>query len=132
MVEKDVIKLERNLGGIKNMRKVPGAVFIIDPGAEKIAVAEARKLNIPVIAITDTNCDPDGIDYVVPGNDDAIKSITLFTSYFANSIVEGSANKRVDSVDGPKKDVACRTNRLRSFDGVFFLKFGFLMPGDVF
>jgi small subunit ribosomal protein S2 len=75
-------KLEKNLGGIKNMRKLPGAVFVIDPNNEKIAIKEANNLGIPVVAITDTNCDPEGIDYIVPGNDDAIKSITMFTEYF--------------------------------------------------
>lgn len=89
-VEKEVIKLEKNLGGIKNMRKLPGAVFIVDPSNEKIAVKEANLLNIPIVAITDTNCDPDGIEYIVPGNDDAIKSITLFSEYFAGAITEGS------------------------------------------
>ncbi|RLA64674.1 MAG: 30S ribosomal protein S2 [Epsilonproteobacteria bacterium] len=89
-IEKEVIKLERNLGGIKDMRKLPGAIFIIDPNNEKIAIKEANVLGIPVVALIDTNCDPGGISYLVPGNDDAIKSINLFTAYFANSIVEGS------------------------------------------
>ncbi|MBT3235140.1 MAG: 30S ribosomal protein S2 [Bdellovibrionales bacterium] len=89
-VEKEVNKLERNLGGIKDMRKLPGAVFVVDPNNERIAVLEANKLKIPVIAITDTNCDPTGIDYVVPGNDDAIKSISIFTDYFSEAIAEGS------------------------------------------
>ena len=88
-IEKEVTKLERNLGGIKDMRKLPGAVFIVDPNAEKIAVNEAKNLGIPVVAITDTNCDPEDVDYVVPGNDDAIKSIIIFTEYFAKSIAEG-------------------------------------------
>ncbi len=89
-VEKEVNKLERNLGGIKDMRKLPGAVFVVDPNNERIAVKEANKLKIPVVAITDTNCDPTGIDYIVPGNDDAIKSISIFTDYFAEAIAEGS------------------------------------------
>jgi small subunit ribosomal protein S2 len=103
-ITKEVEKLERNLGGIKNMRKLPGAIFIVDPEVEDIAVAEARNLNIPVVAITDTNCDPTKVDYVVPGNDDAIKSITLFTQYFANAVSEGN-NKRKSS-GTPSKDVS--------------------------
>ena len=71
------------------MRKLPGAIFVVDPNNERIAIREANTLGIPVIAVTDTNCDPEGVDYVVPGNDDAIKSIVLFTSYFSNSVVEG-------------------------------------------
>lgn len=81
-------KLERFLGGIKNMPELPGAIFIIDPRKEKIAVNEARKLGIPVVAIVDTNCDPDEIDYVIPGNDDAIRAVKLLTSVIADAIVE--------------------------------------------
>jgi small subunit ribosomal protein S2 len=88
-VEKDVQKLEKSLGGIKDMRKLPGAMFVIDPTAEKIAVNEARNLGIPVVALIDTNCDPSGIDYVVPANDDAIKSVTLFADYFGSSVAQG-------------------------------------------
>lgn len=88
-IEKEIEKLEKNIGGIKNMRKLPGALFVIDPENEKIAIAEAKNLGIPVVAITDTNCDPEPIDFVVPGNDDAIKSIKLFTSYFANAVAQG-------------------------------------------
>lgn len=89
-IEKDMAKLEKNLGGIKNMRKLPGAIVVVDPNNERIAVKEANNLNIPVIAVTDTNCDPDGVDYIVPGNDDAIKSITLFSEYFGAAVAEGS------------------------------------------
>ncbi len=96
-IEKDMAKLERNLGGIKNMRKLPGAIFVIDPNNEKIAIKEANNLNIPVVAITDTNCDPTGIDYIVPGNDDAIKSITMFAEYFSNAVAEGSKGVKKDS-----------------------------------
>ncbi len=90
-IEKEVVKLEKNLGGIKDMRKLPGALFVIDPGNERIAVTEAKTLGIPVVALTDTNCNPEGIDYIVPANDDAIKSIILFAEYFANSVIEGNA-----------------------------------------
>ncbi|MCO5141955.1 MAG: 30S ribosomal protein S2 [Oligoflexia bacterium] len=83
-------KLEKNLGGITEMRKLPGALFIIDPSKEKTAVLEANRLGIPVIAIVDTNCDPEGIDYVIPGNDDAIKSIRLFCGLMAEACIEGN------------------------------------------
>lgn len=98
-IEKEVTKLEKNLGGIKDMRKLPGAVFVIDPNSERIAVQEANKLGIPVIAITDTNCNPDGVDFVVPGNDDAIKSITLFTEYFGNAVAQGGKRTKKKSDD---------------------------------
>src|SRR4051812_11606842 len=87
--EKD--KLEQSLGGIKAMKKLPDAVFVIDPKQEEIAVKEARKLGIPVVAVIDTNCDPDMIDYKVPGNDDAIRAIRLFCSAIAEAIIEGKA-----------------------------------------
>ncbi|MBS3908179.1 MAG: 30S ribosomal protein S2 [Actinobacteria bacterium] len=82
-------KLQRNLGGITDMKKLPGAVFIIDPRKERIAVQEARRLEIPIIAIVDTNCDPDEIDYVIPGNDDAIRAVTLITRVIADAALEG-------------------------------------------
>ncbi|SHF51030.1 SSU ribosomal protein S2P [Desulfacinum infernum DSM 9756] len=82
-------KLERNLGGIKNMTRLPGAVYVVDPQKEKIAVAEANRLGIPVVAIIDTNCDPDVIDYPIPGNDDAIRAIKLITTRIADACVEG-------------------------------------------
>ena len=89
MLNKEGAKLERSLGGIKEMNRLPGAVFIIDPKKEHIAVAEANRLQIPVVAIVDTNCDPDMIDYVIPGNDDAIRSIKLFTANIAEACIEG-------------------------------------------
>lgn len=89
-LEKQREKLERNLGGIREMRKLPGAVFIIDPNKEQTAVLEAKKLGIPTIGIVDTNCDPTGVDFVIPGNDDAIKSIRLFCSLIADSCIEGN------------------------------------------
>ena len=82
-------RLEKFLGGIKNMKKLPGALFIVDPRKERIAIAEAKKLNIPVVAIVDTNCDPDEVDYVIPGNDDAIRAVKLIASTISNAIVEG-------------------------------------------
>ncbi len=81
-------KLEENLGGIKTMRGLPGALFVVDPNKEHLAVAEARKLNIPIVGIVDTNCDPDEVDYVIPGNDDAIRSIKLIASAMADAVIE--------------------------------------------
>ncbi len=89
-LEKQMQKLEKNLGGMTEMRKLPGALFIIDPSKERSAVLEANKLGIPVIGVVDTNCDPTGIDYVIPGNDDSIKSIHLFSSLIAESCLEGA------------------------------------------
>ncbi len=88
-MEKDLAKLQKNLGGIKDMDVLPGAIFLVDPKKEHIAVREARKLNIPVIAIADTNCDPDDIDYIIPGNDDAIRAIRLICSKIADACIEG-------------------------------------------
>ena len=85
----EIEKLEKYLGGIKDMKKLPGALFVVDPRKEKIAVAEAKKLGIPVVAIVDTNCDPDEVDYVIPGNDDAIRAVKLIASTMANAIIEG-------------------------------------------
>ena len=87
-------KLDKNLGGIKDMKKLPAAIFIVDPKKEHNAVAEARKLNIPIIAIVDTNCDPDEIDYVLPGNDDAIRAVKLITSTMANAVLEGKQGEQ--------------------------------------
>ncbi len=101
-VEKEVVKLEKNLGGIKNMRKLPGAVVVIDPSVERIAINEAKTLNIPVVALVDTNCDPTGIDYVVPGNDDALKSVSLFISYFAEAISQGNSKSVKDGGTGTR------------------------------
>lgn len=89
-------KLNKFLGGIKNMERLPDAVFIVDPRKEKIAVAEARKLGIPIVAIVDTNCDPDEIDYVIPGNDDAIRAIRLLTSKIADAVLEGKQGEQME------------------------------------
>ena len=86
-------KLEKYLGGIKGMKKAPAAIFIVDPRKERIAIAEAKKLNIPIVAIVDTNCDPEDVDYVIPGNDDAIRAVKLVVSTIANAVVEGREGK---------------------------------------
>jgi small subunit ribosomal protein S2 len=88
-LQKRGAKLDKYLGGIKDMDRFPGALFVVDPKREKIAVSEARKLGIPTVAIVDTNCDPDEIDYVIPGNDDAIRAIRLFASKIADAVIEG-------------------------------------------
>ena len=87
---KEKSKLEKNLGGIKEMKELPGCIFIIDTHKEQIAVAEARRMGIPIIAVVDTNCNPEGIDFPIPGNDDAIRAISLFTSIIANAVVEAN------------------------------------------
>lgn len=94
MLEKE--KLEKYLGGIKGMKQLPDAVFVIDPRKEHIAIAECRKLGIPIVAIVDTNCDPDEIDHIIPGNDDAIRAVKLLTAKMADAIIEGR-----QGVDGP-------------------------------
>ena len=89
-------KLETNLGGIKEMRNLPGVMFIVDPDQEDIAVMEARKLHIPIVAITDTNCDPDLIDYVIPGNDDAIRAVKLIASVIADAVIEAKQGEQME------------------------------------
>ena len=92
-------KLEKFLGGIKEMNRLPGALYVVDPRKERIAVAEARKLHIPIVAIVDTNCDPDEIDYVIPGNDDAIRAVRLLTSRMADAVVEGRQGQGEEKSD---------------------------------
>lgn len=99
----EIEKLEKFLGGVKNMKKLPSALFIVDPKKERIAVLEARKLKIPIIAIVDTNCDPDEIDYVIPGNDDAIRAVKLITNIMATAVLEAkqlSQDLQDDSEEG--------------------------------
>ena len=88
-------KLEKYLGGIKEMKKLPGALFVVDPKKEKIAIAEAKKLNIPVVAIVDTNCDPEEVDYAIPGNDDAIRAVKLIASVISNAVLEGKQGEQL-------------------------------------
>ena len=97
-------KLEKSLGGIKDMEELPGALFIVDPRKERIAVAEAKKLNIPIVAIVDTNCDPDEIDYVIPGNDDAIRAVKLIVSKMADAVIE--ANQGAEALEEVAEEVA--------------------------
>ena len=95
----EMAKLEKYLGGVKDMKKLPGALFVIDPRKEHIAIAEARKLHIPIVAIVDTNCDPDEVDYVIPGNDDAIRAIRLISATMANAVQEG--RQGIDAAEAP-------------------------------
>ena len=97
---KEKAKLEKNLGGIKDMKELPGIIFIIDTHKEAIAVAEARRMGIPVVAVVDTNCNPEGIDYPIPGNDDAIRAITLFTSIIANAVIEADNENGLKIIEG--------------------------------
>ena len=97
----EIEKLEKYLGGVKEMKSLPGALFIVDTRKERNAIAEAHKLGIPVVAIADTNCDPDEIDYVIPGNDDAIRAIKLISSVMANAMLEG---KQGEQVEAPAED----------------------------
>ena len=88
-LKNEMEKLEKNLGGIKEMTRMPGAMFVVDPKNERIAILEARKLNIPIIGLVDTNCNPEDVDYPIPGNDDAIRAVKLITDVMANAIIEG-------------------------------------------
>lgn len=111
LMEKERIKLERNVGGIKNMRSLPSVLFVVDPRKEAIAVSEAVKLGIPVVAMADTNCDPDNIDFVIPGNDDAIRSIRLISYHVSEAVLTGQAlrdgeNATDEAVAASMADVA--------------------------
>jgi small subunit ribosomal protein S2 len=112
-LEREREKLEKNLGGVKNLSRLPGAVFVIDPKKEQLAVHEANRLGIPVIGLVDTNCDPQGIDYVIPGNDDAIRSVKLFTGKIADAAIEGGARYRASGA----ADRDAQEERSRSSSG---------------
>ena len=107
---KEQEKLEKYLGGVKDMKKLPGALFVIDPRKEHNAIAEARKLHIPIVAIVDTNCDPDEVDYVIPGNDDAIRAIRLISATMANAVQEGrqGADAEVEETAAPAAEEAAK------------------------
>lgn len=94
-LKKEMEDLDKNLGGIKNMKKIPGAMFVVDPRKERNAILEAKKLGIPVVAIVDTNCDPDEVDYVIPGNDDAIRAVKLIAAKMADAIIEGRQGEQL-------------------------------------
>ena len=105
-LELELEKLEKFLGGVKTMDKLPAAMFIVDPRKERIAVAEARKLNIPIVAIVDTNCDPDEIDYVIPGNDDAIRAVKLIAGAMADAVLEGRQGEQMDEAEAEEEVAA--------------------------
>ena len=102
----EIEKLEKFLGGIKNMDKLPAALFVVDPKKERIAVLEAKKLGIPIVAIVDTNCDPDDIDCVIPGNDDAIRAVKLIAGAMADAIIEGRQGEAVAKEEEADEEVA--------------------------
>ena len=104
--QKEIFDLEKNLGGIKNMDTLPDAVFIVDPRKEHIAVAEARALGIPIVGIVDTNCDPDEIDYVIPGNDDAIRAVKLIAGKLADAVLEGKQGEQTEEEAAPVAEAA--------------------------
>ena len=107
LLKKEMEKLQANLGGIKKMKSMPGVMFVVDPHNEDIAIKEAKKLGIKIVAITDTNCDPDVVDYVIPGNDDAIRAIKLISSVIANAVIEANqgAEALVAPVEAPATDI---------------------------
>lgn len=99
LLKKEMEKLEKNLGGIKEMTEVPGVMFIVDPKKEKIGILEARKLGIPVIGLVDTNCNPQDVDYAIPGNDDAIRAVKLIVDCMANAVIEGKQGESMEAVE---------------------------------
>ena len=103
-LQKEKSKLEKNLGGIKEMKELPGIIFIIDTHKEQIAVTEARRMGIPIVAVVDTNCNPEGIDYPIPGNDDAIRAITLFTQIIANAVIDADNEAGLKIIENLQDD----------------------------
>ena len=101
-LRKEIDELEKLFGGIKEMKKLPAALFIVDPRKERIAVSEARKLHIPIVAIVDTNCDPDEIDHIIPGNDDAIRAVKLISGIMANALLEGKQGEQTEEAEEAK------------------------------
>ena len=98
LLKKEMEKLEKNLGGIKEMTELPGVMFVVDPKKERIAILEARKLNIPVVGLVDTNCNPEDVDYAIPGNDDAIRSVKLIADVMANAVIEGRQGESMETI----------------------------------
>ena len=97
LLKKEMEKLEKNLGGIKEMDKLPGVIFLVDPKKERIAILEAKKLNIPVVGLVDTNCNPEDVDYAIPGNDDAIRAVKLIADVVANAVIEGNQGETFET-----------------------------------
>ena len=107
-LELEIEKLEKFLGGVKDMNRLPAALFVVDPRKEHIAIAEARKLHIPIVAIVDTNCDPDEIDYIIPGNDDAIRAVKLISGAMADAVLEARQGSSFDEGAGEEKEEAAK------------------------
>ncbi|EGD46653.1 ribosomal protein S2 [Ruminiclostridium papyrosolvens DSM 2782] len=105
-LKKEMADLEKNLGGIKNMKKLPGAMFVVDPRKERNAILEAKRLGIPVVAIVDTNCDPDEVDFVIPGNDDAIRAVKLIAAKMADAVIEGRQGEQLSETPAETAEVA--------------------------
>jgi len=106
LLKKEMEKLERNLGGIKEMDKLPGVIFLVDPKKERIAILEAKKLNIPVIGLVDTNCNPEELDYPIPGNDDAIRAVKLIADVMSNAVIEGKQGESFETGEEEQQEVA--------------------------
>ena len=109
-LKNEMEKLEKNLGGIKNMTRLPGAMFVVDPKNERIAVLEAKKLNIPIVGLIDTNCSPEDVDYPIPGNDDAIRAVKLIADVMANAVIEGKQGESFETVE--EQDVSEETESM--------------------
>ena len=105
-LKNEMEKLEKNLGGIKEMKRLPGAMFVVDPKNERIAVLEAKKLNIPIVGLVDTNCSPEDVDFPIPGNDDAIRAVKLITDVMANAIIEGRQGEMLETAPEMEQSVA--------------------------
>ena len=106
LLKKEMDKLQKNLGGIKDMIEIPGVLFVVDPKKERIAILEARKLNIPVVGLVDTNCNPEDVDYAIPGNDDAIRAVKLIADVMANAIIEGHQGESEDTTETNFEEVS--------------------------
>ena len=106
LLKKEMEKLEKNLGGIKDMKEIPGVMFVVDPKKERIAILEARKLGIPVVGLIDTNCNPEDVDYAIPGNDDAIRAVKLITDVMASAIIEGRQGESFEPATEEEQQVA--------------------------
>lgn len=115
LLKKEMDKLEKNLGGIKDMKELPGVIFLVDPKKERIAVLEAKKLGIPLVGLVDTNCNPDDVDYVIPGNDDAIRAVKLIADVMANAVIEG---KQGESFEAEQEEQQAATEEATSIEEV--------------
>ncbi|MBP3707813.1 MAG: 30S ribosomal protein S2 [Clostridia bacterium] len=118
LLKKEMEKLEKNLGGIKEMTEIPGVLFVVDPKKERIAILEARKLNIPVVGLVDTNCNPEDVDYAIPGNDDAIRAVKLIADTMANAVIEGRQGEAEDVSNSAEESFEAENNEPTSMEEV--------------